>query len=129
MQSLSTPLARTAGSVDGARRRLDVLARVLDGAMRVPGTNVRVGADALLNLIPGVGTLAAKGLSAYLVWEARRLGVPPATLGRMLGNIGFDFVLGAVPILGWVGDVFFRANERNLALLRAHLGPAAGGAR
>ena len=99
--------------------------------MRVPGTNVRFGADALLNLVPGVGPLAAKSLSAYLVWEARRLGVPPATLGRMLGNVGLDFVLGVVPVVGWLGDVFFRANERNLALLRAHLDPAsaAGGTR
>ena len=114
-----------------ARRRLDALARVLDSAVRVPGTNVRVGADALFNFVPVVGPLATKALSAYLVWEARRLGVPPATLGRMLGNVGLDFALGVVPVVGWLGDVFFRANERNLGLLRAHLDPApgAGGAR
>lgn len=125
---IPTPRARSSWD---ARRRLDALARVLDSAARVPGTNVRVGADALFNLVPVVGPLATKALSAYLVWEARRLGVPPATLGRMLGNVGLDVALGVVPVVGWLGDVFFRANERNLDLLRAHLdpAPAAGGAR
>jgi hypothetical protein len=106
---------------DGTRPRLDTLARFLDSAVRVPGTNIRFGADALLNLIPGVGTLTSKGLSAYLIWEARRLGVPMPTLLRMAGNVGVDFVISVVPVVGWVGDVFFRSNLRNMALLRRHL--------
>ena len=101
--------------------RLDVLARFLDSAIRLPGTNVRFGADALLNLLPGIGTLTSKGMSAYLIWEARRLGVPTRTLVRMAGNVGLDFVISAVPIVGWVGDVFFRPNLRNMGLLREHL--------
>jgi hypothetical protein len=101
--------------------RLDALARFLDNAIRVPGTNVRFGADALLNLLPGIGTLTSKGMSAYLIWEARRLGVPTRTLVRMAGNVGLDFVISAVPIVGWVGDVFFRSNLRNMGLLREHL--------
>ena len=103
------------------RAWLDSLARVLDSAVRVPGTNVRFGADALLNLIPGVGTLASKGMSAYLIWEAHRFGVPRSTLLRMAGNVGVDFVISAIPVVGWVGDVFFRSNLRNMALLRRHL--------
>jgi hypothetical protein len=87
----------------------------------VPGTNFRFGADALLNLIPDVGTLTSKGMSAYLIWEARRLGVPMSTLLRMMGNIGVDFVISAIPLVGWVGDVFYRSNLRNMALLRDHL--------
>nr|AGS49888.1 hypothetical protein [uncultured bacterium esnapd21] len=110
-----------AGRAQDARARLEALARVLDSAVRVPGTNVRVGADALLNLIPGVGTLTSKGLSAYLIWEARRLGVPLGTLLRMIGNVSVDFVLSAIPIVGWLGDVFYRSNLRNIALLRDHL--------
>ena len=97
------------------------LPRVLDSAVRVPGTNIRFGADALLNLIPGVGVLTSKGMSAYLIWEARRLGVPTGTLLRMVGNVGVDFAISAVPLVGWVGDVFFRSNLRNMALLRDHL--------
>jgi len=103
------------------RARLDAIARLLDSALRLPGTNVRFGADAVLNLIPGLGTAVSKGLSAYLIWEARRLGVPLPTLLRMIGNVGVDFLIGVVPVVGWVGDVFFRSNQRNMAHLRRHL--------
>ncbi len=106
---------------EGARARLEVIARLLDSRWRVPGTNVRFGADAALNLLPGIGLLAAKGVSAYLIWEARRLGVPTGTLLRMVGNVGLDALISAVPLAGWVGDVFYRANLRNVALLREHL--------
>jgi hypothetical protein len=90
----------------------------------VPGTNIRFGADALLNLIPGVGTLTSKGMSAYLILEARRLGVPMPTLLRMMGHVGVDFVISAIPLVGWVGDVFYRSNLRNMDLLREHLDKA-----
>jgi hypothetical protein len=119
--SYAFPLANTSFRASETRARLDNLARFLDSAIRVPGTNVRFGADALLNLIPGVGTLTSKGMSAYLIWEAHRLGVPMSTLLRMAGNVGVDFVISAIPVLGWVGDVFFRSNLRNMALLRRHL--------
>ena len=110
-----------AAEIAQARERLDGLARMLDNAVRIPGTSIRVGADAALNLIPGIGTLAAKGVSGYLVWEARRIGVPTSTLLRMAGNVGVDAVISAIPVLGWFGDIFWRANGRNIALLRAHL--------
>jgi hypothetical protein len=103
------------------RARLDALARFLDSAVRIPGTRIPVGADALLNIIPGVGTLAAKGISTYIIYEARRLGVPRSTLAKMMANLGVDFVISAIPLVGWVGDVFFRANQRNIDLLRRHL--------
>jgi len=105
----------------GAKTRLDALASFLDSAWRVPGTSFRFGADAALNVIPGLGPLIAKGLAGYLIWEARRLGVPTTTLMRMLGNVGVDFVIGVVPVIGWVGDAFFRANRKNMELLRRHL--------
>lgn len=108
-------------SVEQARQRLEALARMLDSAFTIPGTNVRVGADAALNLIPGLGTLAAKGVASFIIYEARRLGVPTSTLLRMMGNVGVDFVISAVPVIGWFGDVFFRANSRNIALIRRHL--------
>jgi Domain of unknown function (DUF4112) len=110
-----------ADDIAATRSRLEALARTLDTAFRVPGTSVRIGADALLNVIPGVGTLAAKGLAGYIVWEARRLGVPRTTLLRMAGNVGVDFVISAIPIVGWFGDAFFRANSRNIALLIRHI--------
>jgi hypothetical protein len=98
-----------------------MIARVLDSRWRIPGTGIRFGADAALNLIPGFGLVASKGVSAYLILEARRLGVPPGMLMRMIGNIGVDALISAVPIAGWIGDAFFRANLRNMALLRQHL--------
>ncbi|MEN3953510.1 DUF4112 domain-containing protein [Iodidimonas sp. SYSU 1G8] len=104
-----------------ARVRLDAIARFFDSAFTLPGTNIRFGADALLNLFPGAGTLLSSGVSAYLVWEARRLGAPKILIGRMLANVGVDTVISAVPLVGWVGDVFFRANLRNMKLLRDHL--------
>lgn len=106
---------------EATRARLQALARWLDSAFRVPGTSIRIGADALLNVIPGAGTLVAKGLAAYLVLEARRLGVPRTTLLRMIGNVGIDFVISAIPVIGWFGDMFFRANSRNITLLMRHL--------
>jgi hypothetical protein len=101
--------------------RLEGIARLLDSRWRVPGTGIRFGADAVLNLLPGLGLLASKGVSAYLIREARRLGVPTGTLLRMVGNVGVDALISAVPVAGWVGDVFWRANLRNVALLREHL--------
>ncbi len=118
--SVAVPPGR-AGREEGARARLEAIARLLDSKWRVPGTGIRFGADAVLNLVPGVGLVAAKGVSAYLIWEARRLGVPTGTLLRMVGNVALDAVISAVPLAGWVGDVFYRANLRNMALLREHL--------
>ncbi|WP_372618053.1 DUF4112 domain-containing protein [Falsiroseomonas sp.] len=118
--SSAQPLAN-AHREEGARRRLEAIARVLDSKWRIPGTGIRFGADAALNLLPGLGLVASKGVSAYLILEARRLGVPTGTLLRMVGNVGVDALISAVPVAGWIGDIFFRANLRNMALLRRHL--------
>ncbi len=111
----------TPSAIEATRRRLVALARLLDTAVRVPGTSVQVGADAVLNVIPGVGTLVAKGLASYIIYEARRMGVPRSTVMRMVANVGLDFVISAVPVVGWFGDAFFRANSRNIQLLIDHL--------
>jgi uncharacterized protein DUF4112 len=105
----------------GTRARIETIARLLDSAWRVPGTNIRLGADPALNLLPGVGLIVSKGISAYLIWEAHRLGAPFGILIRMIGNLALDAVISAVPMVGWVGDVFYRANLRNVRLLREHL--------
>ena len=87
----------------------------------IPGTGIRFGADALLSLLPGLGPVVSTVISGYLIWEARRLGVSTGTVLRMIGNVGLDGLISAVPVAGAVGDVFFRANRRNMALLRKHL--------
>jgi hypothetical protein len=117
--------ARAAGPYEGASRRaaldrLDRLATWLDTAFIVPGTNVRFGVESVLRLIPGIGDAMASALSCYLLYEAHRLRVPKLLLARMAANVFLEGTVGAVPLAGDAFDVFFRANRRNIALLRAH---------
>jgi hypothetical protein len=106
---------------EGAQIRLEAIARLLDSQWRIPGLGVRFAADAVLSLLPALGPVVSTAISAYLIWEARRLGVSTGTLLRMIGNVGLDALISAVPLAGSVGDVFFRANLRNMALLRRQL--------
>ena len=101
--------------------RLDRLTRLLDIAFLVPGTNIRFGVDAIVGLIPVVGDWAGVALSSLVILEAARIGVPAGLLARMVGNVVIEGVVGSVPIAGDVFDVFWRANRRNLGLLRRHL--------
>jgi hypothetical protein len=100
--------------------RLDMLATVFDTAFIVPGTNVRFGVESLMRLVPGMGDVAASALSFYLLYEASRLGVPRLLLVRMAANVILEGTVGAVPLAGDAFDVYFRANRRNVALLRTH---------
>jgi hypothetical protein len=101
--------------------RLDALANLLDTAFIIPGTNIRFGVDALIGLVPGIGDAITTVMSLYIVREARELGVPRHVIARMLVNVALDGVVGAVPFLGDAFDVMWRANRRNMALLRNHL--------
>lgn len=103
-------------------RRLRGMATLLDSAVRVPGTRVRFGLDAVLGLVPGVGDVAGGLASAWVLLEAARLGANRALLVRMLGNVVVEIVVGAVPLLGDLFDVGWRANVRNVDLLERHLG-------
>lgn len=93
----------------------------LDSAVRIPGTRITVGLDALLGLIPGGGDLAGAALSAYLVTLAARAGAPASVLARMLGNVVIDAAVGTIPVLGDLFDVGWKANSRNLRLLEAQV--------
>jgi hypothetical protein len=115
--------------VDAARERVETLARLMDSALRIPGTQIRFGADAALGLLPGVGNIATTLVSAFIIYEARRLGVSRLTLLRMAGNVGLDSLISAIPLAGSVADVFFRANRRNIELLRGHFEQQAKRAR
>lgn len=103
------------------RQRIEKLGWLLDSAVPIPFTSVRVGADAIAGLIPGIGDIVSKGLSAWLIWEARGLGVPKVALVRMAGNVALDAVISVIPLIGNIWDIFFRANERNLRLLASAL--------
>jgi hypothetical protein len=109
-------------SQDEARlKRIRLLSRLLDEQFRIPGTTYRVGLDGLLGLIPGVGDAAGALLSAYIVYEAIRLGVPSTVLLRMLANIGIDTVGGAIPVVGDIFDMAWKTNKKNAALLHDYL--------
>ena len=108
-------------SADTRTRRVRALARLLDNAIPVPGTNWKIGFDPIIGLIPGVGDLIGAVLSGYIVLEAVRAEVPTFTLARMLVNVGIDTLLGAVPALGDVFDAAWKSNVMNVALLERHL--------
>ena len=102
-------------------KRLEAMAKLLDVAFILPGTNIRYGIDGIIGLIPVVGDIIATALSLWLVREARALGAPWHVTARMLGNVAFQGVVGTVPVAGDAFDVLFRANMRNARLLRRWL--------
>jgi Domain of unknown function (DUF4112) len=101
--------------------RLRQVARLLDTAFEIPGTGWRFGLDSIVGLIPGVGDLVTTALSAWIVREARMLGVRRRTLVRMVWNVVIDFTVGAVPLAGDVFDVVWKANRKNLELIERDL--------
>lgn len=103
------------------RQRIEAMEKLLEGAFTLPGTNQRIGLDVLLSLIPVGGSMVAAVMGSWLAWEARNLGMPKTALIRMMGNIGFDALLGAIPFVGAVPDFFFRSNTRNLRIIKRWL--------
>ncbi|MEO0408694.1 MAG: DUF4112 domain-containing protein [Cyanobacteria bacterium P01_A01_bin.135] len=106
-----------------ALERLRSLSDLLDNAIKIPGTDYRVGLDPILGLLPAGGDVLGTVLSAYLVVEAVRLRMPTAVVTRMAFNIVLEMVVGAVPVLGDLFDFAWKANARNLRLLESKLDP------
>lgn len=99
---------------------LRVISRVFDELVRVPGTRLRFGLDAVLGLLPGGGDLIGGAVSAYAILIAARLGAPPTVIARMVINIAVDTIIGAIPLLGDLFDVGFKSNRMNLQLLERY---------
>lgn len=112
------PMGRDPASV---RKRIEGMEHLLEGLIKIPGTNQKLGLDVILDLIPGIGDVVGAALGAYMVWEARNLGMTKTQMARMFGNVGVDFALGLIPWVGAVPDFFFRSNTRNLKIIRKHL--------
>ena len=110
-----------AASVAQSVARINALAMLMDAAFVIPGTTIKMGLDGLLGLVPVAGDMIASVISSYIVWEARQLGAPQWLIARMLMNVVIDTAVGSVPIFGDVFDVMFRANVKNVALLKRHL--------
>lgn len=114
------------GSLSGrdpasVRKRIEALEKLMEGMFTIPGTNQRVGLDVLLDVLPVGGSVVAAAMGSYLAWEAKNLGMSNTALVRMAGNIGVDALLGAIPVIGIVPDLFFRSNTRNLRIIKKHL--------
>lgn len=118
---LETSRTNAAFSDPQALALVRAIAKLFDNAIPIPGTKYRIGLDALIGLIPGVGDAVSAAISAYIVMVAAKLGVPKAVLLRMLMNVGTDAVVGAVPFVGDVFDAAWKANAKNAALLERAL--------
>jgi hypothetical protein len=103
------------------RRRIERLEHLLEGLFVIPGTNQRVGLDVILDLVPIAGDLIGAAMGAFLIWEARNLGMSKVQMTRMAGNVGIDTLLGAIPWIGAIPDLLFRSNTRNLKIIKRHL--------
>jgi hypothetical protein len=101
--------------------RIRKLSRLMDTAIRIPGTKFRIGLDPIIGLIPGAGDLISTTLSAYIIYLATRFGLPPQDLRKMIFHIGLEAVVGSVPLIGDLFDAYYKSNIRNLAILEQHL--------
>lgn len=108
-------------TIERELRQLDRLARLLDSEFRVPGTNFRLGWDGIVGLIPVIGDTATLVPALYLLWRARKFGLPKRVLIRMALNSTIDFVAGNIPLIGDLFDMTFKANLRNARLFRQAL--------
>ena len=108
-------------SPKAVRMRIEQMEKILERLFVIPGTRQEVGLDAILSLIPTVGSISAAALGSYIMWEARNLKLSKWQMARMGGNVGFDMLLGAIPLIGAIPDYFFRSNSRNLRIIKRHL--------
>lgn len=102
--------------------RLDRLASTLDSRFRLPGTPIRFGLDTVIGLIPGIGDTLVAAPSAWIIWRGHRMGIGKRHIARMIANSTADYVIGLVPVIGDLFDIGFKANLRNVAILREQLG-------
>lgn len=103
------------------RRRMEAMEQLLERAFVLPGINRHVGLDSILGLVPVVGDLMAAALGAWIIWEARNLGMSKFQLARMTANLGIDTAIGAIPFAGDLFDFVYKSNSKNMRIVRRHL--------
>lgn len=103
------------------RQRVEAMEKILERMFVIPGIRKQVGLDAIIGLVPVLGDIAATALGAYIVWEAKNLGMSKWQMTRLAGNVGVDWLIGLIPFVGDVTDVFFQSNSRNLRIIKRHL--------
>jgi hypothetical protein len=121
LKRLAEQLPDVSRDPQAVRNRVEAMEKVLERAFVIPGINRPIGIDSIVGLIPVVGDIVTALMGAYIVWEARNLGMSKLQLTRMAANVGIDTALGAIPFAGDVFDFFWRSNSKNLKIIRKHL--------
>jgi hypothetical protein len=103
------------------RKRVETLELLLERSFHLPGTRIPVGLDSIVGLVPVLGDVVTAAMGAYMVWEARNLGMSKFQLMRMAANVGVDTALGAIPLVGDAFDLVWRSNSKNLRIIKKHL--------
>lgn len=121
LKRLAEQLPDASRDPQAVRTRVEAMEKMLERAFVIPGINRPVGADWIVGLVPVVGDIVTALMSAYIVWEARNLGMSKLQLTRMAANVGIDTAVGAIPLFGDVFDFFWRSNSKNLKIIHKHL--------
>ncbi|PHR12091.1 MAG: hypothetical protein COA41_19715 [Sphingopyxis sp.] len=121
LKRLAEQLPDDSRDPQAVRARVEAMEKVLERAFVIPGINRPIGLDSIVGLVPVVGDFVTALMGAYIVWEARNLGMSKLQLTRMAANVGIDTALGAIPFAGDVFDFFWRSNSKNLKIIRKHL--------
>lgn len=116
-----TQQSNISDSIQDRIARIERLTKWLDSSLPVPGLGITVGWDTIIGLLPGVGDLATTAISGWIINEARQLGVSRFTLARMIANTSIDAIVGSIPVAGDLFDAAYKANVKNLRLLKNSL--------
>jgi hypothetical protein len=121
LDQLSKSLPAMGRDPHAVRQRVEALELLLERSFHIPGTKIPVGLDSIVGLVPVLGDVVTAAMGAYMVWEARNLGMSKFQLMRMAANVGVDTVLGAIPLAGDAFDFLWRSNSKNLRIIKRHL--------
>lgn len=121
LDQLSKSLPAMGRDPQSVRQRVEALELLLERSFHIPGTKIPVGLDSIVGLVPVLGDVVTAAMGAYMVWEARNLGMSKFQLMRMAANVGVDTVLGAIPLAGDAFDFLWRSNSKNLRIIKRHL--------
>lgn len=116
--AMQLPTGTDAASV---RARVTAMEKLLERSLVIPGINMPIGLDVIVGLVPVLGEIVTTAMGAYIIWEARNLGMSRWQQARMGANVLFDTAIGAIPLVGDVADLAFRSNTKNLKLILRHI--------
>ena len=120
--SLSAAKPHSVVALEMRLKRLAFITKVTDTAITVPGTDVKLGLDAVIGAVPLAGDLVMAGVAMVMIYDAQKLGVPKRDVAVMLRNVALDTMIGAIPFIGDLFDLVYRSNERNLRIIERHVG-------